>query len=157
MHKKKAELVMDIVREPIENLGYEVVEVNCNTQNTNETHLTIYIFSFNGITLDDCVKVNDLVGPLLDEVDISNGKSYVLNISSPGLDRQIVTDDDYRRNINEVVDVKVAQKGLKGNFFTGKIISYSKNAFNLELLRNGKTIEIYRDNVTSLLKHIKFK
>ncbi|HQC54182.1 MAG TPA: ribosome maturation factor RimP [Clostridia bacterium] len=157
MQSKMADLALNIVKEPIEKMGYEIVEIKCNIQNANETHLTIYIFSFNGITLEDCVKVNDVIDPLLDEFDISNGKPYILNVSSPGLDRQIVTNDDFRRNINEIVDVKVFQKGLKGNFFTGKIISYTDNHFELELLRKKTIIEINRDNVQSLSKHIKFK
>lgn len=145
----------ELLVEPVEKMGYEVVEIKCSTENKNETHLTIFIFSCDGITIDDCVKVNDVLNPILDNNDISDGKPYFLNISSPGLDRQINTDDDFRRNLGEKVDLKVQQPGLKGSMFVGTIDSYDEESFMLTTAK-GKSIKILRKNIKSLLLHIDF-
>ena len=48
--------------------------------------------------------MNDLLDPILEEYDITNGASYSLNISSPGLDRSIITNDDFRRNLDVEIE-----------------------------------------------------
>lgn len=72
-----------------------------------------------GITLDECARVNVQISQILDEKDILKMR-YILEVSSPGLDRLLRTASDFLRSINrkvrfflkEAVDGKVEIEGL---------------------------------------------
>ncbi len=49
-----------------------------------------------GVTIDDCQRVSQDLGTVLDVEDVI-GHHYVLEVSSPGLDRPLRHEDDYRR------------------------------------------------------------
>ena len=92
--RERAESVITPV---VEELGYEVVEVAFGCVGKTDT-LTVYIYTTGGVDLDDCVRVNDALDAPLEAADVTCGRAYTLNISSPGVDRPIVTDRDFERN-----------------------------------------------------------
>ena len=98
--KERAESVIVPV---VEALGYEVVEISFGCVGKTDT-LTVYIYKKGGVDLDDCVRVNDALDAPLESADVTAGRAYTLNISSPGLDRPIVTDRDFERNEGEKVE-----------------------------------------------------
>ncbi|MGI6594001.1 MAG: ribosome maturation factor RimP [Christensenellales bacterium] len=106
IENKAKELLIPI----IEKAGYEVVELKYSTKG-KLTYLEIFIYKKDGVSLNDCIFVNDLLDPILEEYDITNGASYSLNISSPGLDRSIITNDDFRRNLD--VEIEIFLKPMK--------------------------------------------
>ena len=57
-----------------------------------------------GITLDDCATISDHIGRHLDATDVIR-QSYVLEVSSPGLNRPLKKEADYKRFVGEKVDV----------------------------------------------------
>ncbi len=138
----------------IEANSYEVVDITFEKQFGTDT-LTVFIYKKGGVSLTDCEKVNDLVAPIIDELDPTNGMPYNLNISSPGLDRPIVTDDDLRRAMDEDVEVllkKADDDGIKKTH--GKLSSYSSDTLML-ITENGQK-EIKRENIKKLQLYIKF-
>lgn len=72
-----------------------------------------------GITLDECAKLNGQINNLLDEKDILQTR-YILEVSSPGLDRALKTKNDFLRCINrrarfflnESINGKIELEGL---------------------------------------------
>ena len=72
-----------------------------------------------GINLDECASLNRDIGRLLDEKDIVK-ENYILEVSSPGLDRVLKTRDDFSRLLNkkakfflnEAIDGKLEWDGL---------------------------------------------
>ena len=98
--KERAESVIVPV---VEALGYRVVEIPFGCVGKTDT-LTVYIYKKGGVDLDDCVRVNDALDAPLESADVTAGRAYTLNISSPGLDRPIVTDRDFERNEGEKVE-----------------------------------------------------
>lgn len=72
-----------------------------------------------GITIDECARINTAIGSILDEKDILKER-YILEVSSPGLDRPLSTKDDFLRCIGkkvkfflgEPVDNKIELEGL---------------------------------------------
>ena len=89
----------DNVQRPIESavgaLGYELVGVEYLPQG-RRTLLRVYIDSPDGVTLDDCERVSHQVSGVLEVDDPIRGQ-YVLEVSSPGLDRPLFTVEHYRR------------------------------------------------------------
>lgn len=66
--------------------------------------LRVYVDRSPGITLDQCADLSRKIGDLLDMEDLIPGR-YRLEVSSPGLDRPLVSGADFRRKIGEKVRV----------------------------------------------------
>ena len=71
--------------------------------------LRLYIDNDDGITIDDCSRVNHQVIGVLDVHDPIKEK-YFLEISSPGLDRPLFTLEQFQRFIGEKVKMKLREK-----------------------------------------------
>ena len=98
-------------------MGYELWGLNVGQQN-NSLKFTLYIDSVNGINIDDCEKVSNQVTHLLDTEEVC-GSEYVLEVSSPGFDRVLITKDHFNRYLKEKVKVKLKwlvnnRKNIKG-------------------------------------------
>jgi|YelNatPaOPRAMG01_1025707.scaffolds.fasta_scaffold01784_14 ribosome maturation factor RimP len=65
-----------------------------------------------GINLEECSILNQKIGNLLDEIDLIK-QSYILEVSSPGLDRPLKTEEDFRRCINKEI-VLYTDQPIKG-------------------------------------------
>ena len=66
--------------------------------------LRVFVDRPGGITVDECARLNRLIGGALDIEDLIEG-SYVLEVSSPGLDRVLKTDRDFARSAGRKVRV----------------------------------------------------
>lgn len=64
--------------------------------------LRIYLDRPEGVTLDDCSRVSKEVSALLDVLDFGRGR-YTLEVSSPGLDRQLYRPRDYERFLGRLI------------------------------------------------------
>ncbi|MFA5449852.1 MAG: ribosome maturation factor RimP [Clostridia bacterium] len=153
MYSEVRETALKKLTPIIEALGYEVVDIEY--KHIRENNLNIYIHKKGGITLDDCERVSNALDAPLEEFDITNGASYVLNISSPGLDRPIVSDKDYERNLNTEVEAFFVKSYNKKNSLNGTLQSYTADI--VVLVANGKTHTLDRSNIRLLIPLIKFK
>jgi len=99
--------------EPIlSDLGLELVDAEFR----RETHgwvLRLYMDRAGGVTLDDCQRVSEQVGALLDVEDPLPG-AYVLEVSSPGLDRPLRKAADFARFAGQKVDVRMRLADANG-------------------------------------------
>ena len=146
--------VFDYLSSPIADIGYELVDVTFKKEYGTPT-LTVYIWQKGGISLDDCEKVHTLVDTLVDELNPTGDEPYNLNVSSPGLDRPIVTNRDYERNVDEEICLtfKTPVQGKKK--IEGKLISVDVEELTLEVKNNVK-ITIKRETVASAKPIIRF-
>ena len=104
--------VREAVEKPVADLGYELVDVEFVKEGPNK-YLRLYIDKEGGITIDDCVAVNDVTDPIIDRLDPID-EAYIFEVSSPGLDRPLKTDRDFERNRGKKVDVSLF-KAVDGN------------------------------------------
>lgn len=100
--KRKA---FDLCVETIEKLGYELIETKYDKQFDVMT-LTFFIDTDKegGISLDDCEAVSRAIDPLLDSADFLPD-SYNLNVSSPGLDRPLTLERDFKKNNGKEIEI----------------------------------------------------
>ena len=150
---KISESVSELVAPIVESLGCELVEVEF-AKKYNGDNLTIFIDKKGGVTIDDCEAVHSAVDLPLDELDPTNGKPYTLNVSSPGIDRPIVTDKDYNRNLGEELEVKLFQAIDKKKVFVGKLVEFDENSISLEI--NGENQKLERKMISKATKYINF-
>lgn len=115
--------IEDLVKPIIENLGYSVYDVMYQKEG-KDNYLRIFIDSPKGIDLNDCEKVNDGVNDILDEKDYIKAQ-YFLEISSPGLERNLRRDEQFLDNIGKKVEVHL-YNSVNGS----KVITGILNEFN---------------------------
>ena len=109
--------IAELIKPTILSMGYELWGLNVGQQN-NFLKFTLYIDSVNGINIDDCEKVSNQVTHLLDTEEVC-GSEYVLEVSSPGFDRILITKEHFDRYLKEKVKVKLKwlvnnRKNIKG-------------------------------------------
>ena len=95
--------IEELVKPIIENLGYSVYDVMYQKEG-KENYLRIFIDSPNGIGLNDCELVNNSITDILDEKDYIKAQ-YYLEISSPGLERNLRRKEQFENNIGGKVEI----------------------------------------------------
>ena len=112
MKKSIKETVREAVSPIIAELGYDIWDITY-TKVGADYHLEITIDSPNGINIEDCEKVHRAIDPILDECDPIEG-FYYLDVSSPGVERELRTEQHISRSVGEKVRAKLfAQKDGK--------------------------------------------
>ena len=95
--------IKKVLEEDIERLGCKVWGVELFGRRSNQT-LRIYIDKKEGISVEDCETVSKHVSKVLDtENDFS--ENYMLEVSSPGLDRKFFYKEQYKDYLNEPLKV----------------------------------------------------
>lgn len=148
------EKVEELVAPIVEGFGLELVEV-AYEKKFDGMNLTIFIDKKGGVDLDDCEKVHRAIDEPLDELDPTNGASYTLNVSSCGLDRELKTDKDFSRNIDEELEIKLYQKIENKKEFVGVLKSFTDEKLILEN-EKGESFEIPRKAISKATKYINF-
>lgn len=85
-----------------------------------------------GISLDDCAKLNTFLSQELDKANIIDER-YVVEVSSPGLDRNLVTDRDFERVLGEELDITTFAITDGRRTHSGKLVGIEKETIVLEL------------------------
>ncbi len=165
MSNKVIEAVTTHISPIIEKMGYEVVEIEYAKKMDKEMHLTIYIHSDKGVSLDDCEKVNNAIETPLDELDPTGGQPYTLDISSPGLDRVFKNERDFIRNAGKEIEVSLYapanffpdDKKSKGSKYYEGVLNGLING-NVEFTGfDGREYSIPFKSVAAVRQLIKFK
>ena len=154
MQGKTATIVEENLSKVIEELGYDLYEVEYSKKQ-NGMNLTLFITSQDHpITLKDCELVHRTVDPILDELDPTNGASYYLNVSSVGLDKPIKSDKDFKRCLNtEIVVKQFATKDNVNKEIIGTLKSFDEVQIVVEV--NNTSITVLRQNIAVCKPNVK--
>ena len=145
---KIEEKVEELVTKPINDLGYRVYDV-MYVKEGKDNYLRIFIDKDQGISLNDCEKVNDAITDMLDEADLIKDQ-YFLEISSPGVERNIRKDKHFEESIGKEVNIKLFKPlDNKEKEITGILKSFDKDNINIEL-DDKSEITIQRSNISSI-------
>jgi len=152
---KIAEEVENFLTPIVDKLGYEIVEVEFAKKH-NGDNLTIFIDKKEGfINIDDCEKVHNAIDEPLDQLNPTGDKPYTLNVSSPGVDRPIVTDKDFNRNLGEVLEIKLYEAINKKKLIVGTLASFDQDKLIVETEKSGN-VQIDRKLIAKATKYIDF-
>ena len=119
------------IEKSINLIGYELMEIECSP-NKRGLKIVTFIDHCDGITMDDCVKATKVITPIL---ELKEDDDYLLEVSSPGLNRKLITTEHFDRFLGETVKVKLNNKTDGRINFKGQLKS-----------RMGNKIEITEDN-----------
>ena len=150
---KIEEKVEELVTKPINDLGYKVYDV-MYVREGKDNYLRIFIDNDQGISLDDCEKVNNAITDMLDEADIIKDQ-YFLEISSPGVERHIRKDQQLEENIGKDINIKLFKPIDKQKELTGTLQNFNKE--QITLLIDNQEVTIERNNISSMKRAFKWE
>ena len=152
---KVIDLVESNITKAVEDLGYEIVEITYKKY-LGDMNLTIFIDKDGGVDLNGCELVHKTIDPILDEIDPTNGEKYILNVSSPGIDRPLKTERDYKRNMDTEVNVSLFEKVGDLKKFVAILRGYDlqKGIITVEYKESDIDLEI--KNIALIKPEIKF-
>lgn len=145
--------------EPIINgLNYKLYDVIYEKE-AGENYLRIFIDNDSTISINDCEIVNNAITDLLDEKDFIKNQ-YVLEVSSPGLERRIRNDEQLNSCIGEKVDAKLfkkiqyVNKNIADNTINTKEVIGRLKSFddkNVYILINDKdVVQVEKENIAKM-------
>ncbi|MGI6706912.1 MAG: ribosome maturation factor RimP [Clostridia bacterium] len=153
MSKNKVELTVQDISLPIlEKLNYEFVDVEFKKEGSHWV-LRIYIDKDGGITLDDCQKASEEISERLDELDPIQ-QSYLLEISSPGIDRPLTREKDFKKAKGSLVEIRLYNQREGKKTFQGELLGLVGN--EIRALIEGKETAFNREEVALVKPVIKF-
>lgn len=144
----------------ISDLGYELYEVEY-AKKQNGMNLTLFITKQDEqITIEDCEKVHRLADKVLDDLNPTKDESYILNVSSLGLDRLLKTDKDFLRVLDKKVEITLFKPLFDKKQFIGVFESFDEEKVTLKDIEEPKkskkqataeqkTLTIVRKNLAS--------
>ena len=128
----------------IEQLSLELVDVEY-VKEGSDYFLRAYIDKPGGVTIDDCEAVSRRLSDKLDEEDFIPD-AYILEVSSPGLGRQLKKEKDFVRSIGKEVDVKLYKTIEKRKDFTGFLKENDAESILIE--EDGKELRFLKKDIS---------
>lgn len=98
----------------------------------SEWYLRCYIDKEAGVNINDCETVSRALSDALDRVDFIED-AYILEVSSPGLGRQLKKDKHFQKSLLSEVDVKCYKPVNGAKDFTGILKAFDENTITLEI------------------------
>lgn len=137
------------IAEPIaQSLGLEIWDVRFEKEGA-DWFLRIFIDKDGGVSIDDCVDMSHAIDKPLDEADPIE-QSYCLEVSSPGLERDLKRDAHFVKSLGEKIMVKLIRPVDGQREFKGILESYDNG--NFELLSEDGTKLMINKKETSYVK-----
>jgi len=129
---RQNEALTALLEPVVTGLGFDLWGIELLGSGTGTT-LRVYIDkpSDSGVDIDDCQKVSQQIVGVLDVEDPIKGQ-YVLEVSSPGLDRIFFKDHQFRQYIGEIIKVHLHQKVDGRHRIKGKLIAVNDSGIELE-------------------------
>ena len=125
-----------LVAPVVEAAGYDLEELVV-TPAGRRSIVRVVVDRDAGVTLDDVAEVSRAVSAALDELDGEFGGSYVLEVTSPGVDRPLTEPRHWRRNTGRLVTVGVGPAGSTEQV-TGRVLEVDGDGVTLAVEAKGK-------------------
>ncbi|MEW6014712.1 MAG: ribosome maturation factor RimP [Candidatus Zixiibacteriota bacterium] len=139
--------IMELLAAPLLEEGFDIVEIKL-ARYRKDSRLQIFVDSDNGVRLDDCARLSRRIETIIEENAVF-GSGYTLEVSSPGLDRPLLTARDFRRRVGETIqltfnDLDIA--AVKGELISADDVmlelkmSDGTRKINLDQVKMGKIL-----------------
>ncbi len=146
MKKGIKETVREAILPTVTELGYRIWDISYSKIGA-DYHLEITIDCDAGINIEDCERVHRAIDPILDEIDPIED-FYYLEVSSPGIERELKTDEHIELSVGQKVQAKlfVAKDGKKS--VTGILTGADKASVTLD--EDGAEVVLQKSEIAKL-------
>ena len=134
------ESVKPVIEKKLASMGLELYELKC-VKAGSRLIVRIYIDKDGSVTVDDCEKASNEISILLDVENFSQ-ISYTLEVSSPGIDRTLTTEKDFRRAVGNTVKLHLKRSEEKNKTVLGRLVTCSNGNINIEMVKGMQTIPL---------------
>ena len=151
----KREAVEEFVSSVVEGIiaGTEMELVDVDYVRERDWYLRVYLDKPGGVDLDDCQMVSEKLSAVLDEKDPIT-ENYLLEVSSPGLDRVLKKDKDLIRYNGRDVDIQLFKPINGSKQFTGVLEGFTDTTIDLTI--NGESMTFERSAIAQIRLHLDF-
>lgn len=136
-----------LMTEILSGTDFELVDVEYVKE--RDWYLRVFVDKPGGIDLDDCQNLSEQLSDKLDAANIIDS-AYILEVSSPGIDRILKKDRDFLREAGKIVDVTLYAPLDGKKFFTGELVGRDEKFLQL------KKISLPREKIAQVRLHIDF-
>ena len=148
---KQTEKILEVAQPLLKEWKYELVELKLRRQGKTLYVSLIVDRPTGGIMMDEVALINRNIGQLIEDGQFI-AEHYIVEVASPGVDRPLVTANDFNRNIGRKVKFylrlpvhnKVEHCGIIKEALDNRVVIESKAI----------TLEIMYDNINKALQHI---
>lgn len=130
-----------LIAPSLKDMGYDVIQIQISGSDQPSLMITIDRLDEETVNVDDCANVSRAVSAILDVEDPIEA-AYTLEVSSPGIDRQLTRPRDFERfaGLEAKVELEGAVDGQRR--FKGKLLGFVDGHIHLETDFKGERIEI---------------
>ena len=136
--------IRQLVSEIVVAEGFDLVDLELKGSGQARV-LRIFIDKEDGVSHRDCALISEQVGTVLDVEDLIQF-SYTLEVSSPGLDRKLVTRNDFVRFEGHLAKIQTQSPLHNQKVFKGRLLGLQGDDIQLELPK-GELLEIPLDAI----------
>lgn len=148
MKKNVRETVREAIEPTVTELGYEIWDVTYSKIGA-DYHLEITIDHEKGIGIEDCEKVHRAIDPILDECDPIED-FYYLEVSSPGIERDLRTDYHINASIGMPVEAKLFAPNEDGRkSYVGILQAYEDGVVIID--EEGREVRLSKSDISKLV------
>lgn len=138
--------VTELVQPIVEKMGLTLWDVRYVKEGA-VWYLRIFIDKNDGVTIDDCEEVTRAVDAPLDELDPIEG-NYILEVSSPGIERELILDRHFDSFIGAPVMIKLIRPDESGNRdIKGTLLAHDKETVEIMSDQGIQTVIKKKDTV----------
>ena len=131
MSKNIATKIEELIQDAVLEKGFEIVDIEY-IKESKDWYLRIFIDTAGGVSIDDCENISKAISQLLDEDNLIKNP-YILEVSSPGIERPLKKQQDYERFIGSKVTVKTFAPINGKKVFTGLLVGYENDIVTLSI------------------------
>jgi len=125
------ERIRDAAERVARSLGIDVVDVEWKVG--KQRFLRVYIDKPEGISHKDCETVSHQLSVILDVEDLVPGPHYILEISSPGLDRKLTKPAEFERFAGRLAKISTVEPVENQKFFEGRLAGFADGKVKIEV------------------------
>jgi ribosome maturation factor RimP len=124
-------------------LGMEVVDVEWKVG--KQRFLRVYIDKPEGVSHKDCEAVSNQFSVILDVEDLVPGPPYILEVSSPGLDRKLTKAAEFERFTGRLARISTNEPVENQKFFEGRLAGFADGKVKIEV--KGRVIAVPMEGI----------
>jgi ribosome maturation factor RimP len=129
--KMDLERIREAAERVARSAGTEVVDVEWKVG--RQRFLRVYIDKPEGISHKDCEAVSNQLSVILDVEDLVPGPPYVLEVSSPGLDRKLTKPAEFQRFAGRLARISTTEPIENQKFFEGRLAGFADGKVQIEV------------------------
>lgn len=153
MSKQKIAAIVREIAQPVsQESGLELVDVEFAKEGAH-WYLRVFIDKPAGVGVEDCQCISEKLSRLLDEKD-PIPQSYILEVSSPGIERPLKKLDDYNRFAGSLVSITTFAPFNNRRRFTGRILGINENLVHVDV--EGTELKLPHDQIASARLKVEF-